>query len=135
MPRNNLARTYEDGRGVPGATMPRPRVSFRRAADQGVAAQSSSTQVAPRRIGRGVPKDYKEAAKWYAQGGRPGRCHKAQFNLGVMYYYGRGVTTRTPVEAVTSGSGPLRVPLPLPQWRRTLSALLHQLPELIAACG
>ena len=41
-------------------------------------------------IGRGVPKDWREAAKWYLKAAEQGDT-KAQKNLGVMYRSGKGV--------------------------------------------
>ena len=41
--------------------------------------------------GLGVPRDYKEAVKWYRRSADQGHA-KAQFNLGVNYEIGRGVT-------------------------------------------
>jgi len=40
--------------------------------------------------GRGVPKDYKEAARWYRKAAEQGNAD-AQSDLGVMYAKGRGV--------------------------------------------
>ena len=37
-----------------------------------------------------MPKDYKEAVKWYRKAADQEDA-TAQFNLGAMYYYGRGV--------------------------------------------
>jgi TPR repeat protein len=41
-------------------------------------------------IGKGVIRNYKEAAKWYRKGAEQGG-RKSQYNLGVMYLNGRGV--------------------------------------------
>jgi len=41
-------------------------------------------------IGSGVPKDDKEAVKWYRKAAEQGHA-KAQYNLGNMYYNGKGV--------------------------------------------
>ena len=41
--------------------------------------------------GRGVPRDYTEAARWYTAAAEQGHV-EAQFNLGTMYRYGVGVT-------------------------------------------
>jgi TPR repeat protein len=54
---NNLARMYEDGRGVPKDYSEAVKW-FHRAADQGVAAAQFNLGRAFE-IGRGVPKDYK----------------------------------------------------------------------------
>src|SRR5205807_312805 len=40
--------------------------------------------------GKGVPKNYDEAAKWYRIAAEQGNAY-AQFNLGVCYYNGKGV--------------------------------------------
>lgn len=40
--------------------------------------------------GKGVPKDYTEAAKWFRKAAGQGEA-QAQFNLGVMYAKGEGV--------------------------------------------
>ena len=40
--------------------------------------------------GRGVPKDYGEAVKWFRLAAEQGNAD-AQTNLGVMFQYGRGV--------------------------------------------
>ncbi|NLE23913.1 MAG: sel1 repeat family protein [Clostridiaceae bacterium] len=40
--------------------------------------------------GRGVPQNYKEAAKWYRMAAEQGHT-EAQYYLGVMYYDGKGV--------------------------------------------
>ena len=42
------------------------------------------------RQGTGVPKDYKEAVKWYRLSVKQGNAD-AQYNLGVMYFKGTGV--------------------------------------------
>jgi uncharacterized protein len=42
------------------------------------------------RLGKGVMKDYEEAADWYLRASKNGAAD-AQFNLSVMYRYGRGV--------------------------------------------
>ena len=42
------------------------------------------------RNGRGVPEDYKEAAKWFTKAAEQGDAD-AQYNLGIMYDNGRGV--------------------------------------------
>ena len=41
-------------------------------------------------LGEGVPKDYKEAFKWYRLSAEQGYA-EAQYNLGVLHYHGRGV--------------------------------------------
>ncbi len=41
-------------------------------------------------IGRGVPQDYTEAARWYRMAAEQGR-DSAQYQLGHMYRYGSGV--------------------------------------------
>ena len=41
-------------------------------------------------LGKGVPQNYKEAAKWYRLAAEQGDA-KAQYNLGVMYHKGQGV--------------------------------------------
>ena len=41
--------------------------------------------------GRGVSRDYNEAAKWYNKAAEQGVAY-AQNNLGSMYYDGRGVS-------------------------------------------
>jgi TPR repeat protein len=43
--------------------------------------------------GKGVPKDYVEAARWYLKSADQ-RYSKAQYNLGYMYYYGYGALLR-----------------------------------------
>ena len=40
--------------------------------------------------GRGVPRDYAEAAKWYRKAAEQGAAN-AQFNLGLMYRIGQGI--------------------------------------------
>ena len=40
--------------------------------------------------GRGVPKDYNEAARWFSKAAEQGNP-KAQFNLGRVYHFGEGV--------------------------------------------
>src|SRR5674476_586003 len=42
-------------------------------------------------IGKGVPQDYAEAAKWYRMAAEQGHA-EAQFNLGMLYDEGRGVS-------------------------------------------
>ena len=42
-------------------------------------------------FGRGAPKDWTEAAKWYREAAEQGNA-PAQANLGVLYLDGRGVT-------------------------------------------
>ena len=42
-------------------------------------------------IGRGVPQDYKEAARWFREAAEQGNAF-AQYNLGVMYDKGQGVS-------------------------------------------
>jgi hypothetical protein len=83
---NNLARMYEDGRGVPGGLF-RGCEMVRRAADQGVAA-ASSISAAPTKSAaacRGTSQKRPSGI-----GSPPTRRPTAQFNLGTMYYYGRG---------------------------------------------
>jgi TPR repeat protein len=43
-----------------------------------------------RNLGKGVPKDYAEAVKWYRLAAAQGNAN-AQLNLGVMYANGHGV--------------------------------------------
>ena len=42
------------------------------------------------RDGRGVPKDYTEASAWIRRAAEKGNA-EAQFNLGLMHFYGHGV--------------------------------------------
>ena len=42
-------------------------------------------------LGDGIPRDYKEAVKWYTKAAEQGNAD-AQYNLGVMYYIGEGIT-------------------------------------------
>ena len=57
-------------------------------ADQGHAAAQNSLGVMYDR-GRGVPRDDREAVRWYRLAADQGFA-AAQFNLGNMYYFGRG---------------------------------------------
>ena len=41
--------------------------------------------------GKGVPQDFQKAAEWYQKAAEQGHA-KAQFNLGVMYANGEGVS-------------------------------------------
>lgn len=41
-------------------------------------------------FGHGIPKDYKEAVKWFLKAAEQGHA-AAQFGLGTMYYFGHGV--------------------------------------------
>ena len=61
----------------------------RRLADQGDVGAQSNLGVMYN-YGRGVPKDYAEAAKWYRLAADQGNV-RAQYNLGFMYDDGRGV--------------------------------------------
>jgi len=62
---------------------------IRKLAEQGVAEAQCNLGVMYCK-GRGVPQDYKEAARWYRKAAEQGN-DRAQFNLGVIYYKGQGV--------------------------------------------
>jgi hypothetical protein len=53
-------------------------------------ATCDSLQVTENGKGEGVPQDYAEAERWWRLAAEQGDA-VAQYNLGVMYYYGAGV--------------------------------------------
>jgi TPR repeat protein len=64
-------------------------INIRKAAEQGDAGAQFSLGWMYE-IGKGVPQDYSEAAKWYRKAAEQG-LGSAQSNLGVMYKIGKGV--------------------------------------------
>jgi hypothetical protein len=64
-------------------------INIRKAAEQGDAGAQFSLGWMYE-IGKGVPQDYSEAAKWYRKAAEQG-LGSAQSNLGVMYEIGKGV--------------------------------------------
>ena len=120
-----------------GAEQPRPHVRRRPRRAAGLCRKPPSefrrrgrsgrgrvpVQPGPRyEIGRGVPRDFEEAAKWYRQAADQEDA-TAQFNLGTMYYYGRGVRSGLSSRRTSGSRCPRRAFLP--RWPRISSAALN----------
>jgi uncharacterized protein len=83
-----LARAYEDGKGLPQDDT-KAVEWFRKSADQGNAQAQNSLGVMYA-LGRGVTRDREEAVRWYKKAAKTG-LPDAMYNVAISYYNGEGV--------------------------------------------
>ena len=82
-----LARDYEDGKGVPQDDA-KAVEWFRKSADQGNAEAENSLGVMYG-LGRGVARDREEAVRWYKKAAKQGLADGI-YNVAISYYNGEG---------------------------------------------
>ncbi len=82
-----LARAYEDGKGLPQDDA-KAVEWFRRSAEQGNAQAQNSLGVMYA-LGRGVTRDREEAVRWYKKAAKLG-LPEAIYNVAISYYNGEG---------------------------------------------
>jgi TPR repeat protein len=106
------ARADECGDAYGNADYGRAAAPCRKAAEQGH-AEAQATLGAMYGMGRGVPQDDAEAARWTRKAAEQGHA-KAQFSLGLTYLFGTGVP-RDHVKAhalfsIAAARGSIRAP-------------------------